>query len=257
MIIKQTIFFEPANEDRNLHIYLPDDYEYTNERYPVMYFFDGHNLFFDHDATYGKSWGLKEFLEQWEKPMIIVGIECSHKGNHRLIEYCPYNISSNFLGDIDGTGDETIRWMIEILKPMIDQNFRTYSFREATAIGGSSMGGLMSLFAVTKYNQYFSKAACLSSAITVCVSDLLADMEKYSLDADSKVYLSWGEVEAGATEGNPEYDTDMAKSNRKMEQKLNEKGCQTRIFFQPGGRHCEADWEKQIPRFMNYLWLNQ
>ena len=43
-----------------LHLWLPDDYEESNERYPVMYFFDGHNLFYNEDATYGKSWGLKE-----------------------------------------------------------------------------------------------------------------------------------------------------------------------------------------------------
>ena len=77
MIQKRDILFTPANEMRTLHIYLPDDYDYTDERYPVMYFFDGHNLFFNHDATYGKSWGLKEFLDGWEKKLIIVCVTCS------------------------------------------------------------------------------------------------------------------------------------------------------------------------------------
>ena len=54
MIIKRQVWFSPANQERTLHLYLPDDYEFSAERYPVMYMFDGHNLFYDSDATYGK-----------------------------------------------------------------------------------------------------------------------------------------------------------------------------------------------------------
>ena len=74
MIIKQDFLYTPVGKNRMLHIYLPDDYEQSQERYPVMYFFDGHNLYNNEDATYGKSWGLKEFLEGWRKDMIIVGM---------------------------------------------------------------------------------------------------------------------------------------------------------------------------------------
>ena len=114
MIQKREILFTPANEARTLHIYLPDDYAQSGERYPVMYFFDGHNLFFDADATYGKSWGLKEFLDGWGKKLIIVGITCSM--TNRLVEYCPYHFTKGFLGEIRGTGDTTIRWMLEELR---------------------------------------------------------------------------------------------------------------------------------------------
>ena len=75
MTIKREVCFTPANQARTLHIWLPQGYEDTDERYPVMYFFDGHNLFYNEDATYGKSWGLLEFMQGWEKPMIIVGVE--------------------------------------------------------------------------------------------------------------------------------------------------------------------------------------
>ena len=67
MIVKKSCNYPPKGSDRPLHIWLPDDYEESDERYPVMYFFDGHNLFTDEDATYGKSWGMKEFLEGWSK----------------------------------------------------------------------------------------------------------------------------------------------------------------------------------------------
>ena len=130
MVIKESVWYAPAAEPRTLHIYLPGQYDASDERYPVMYFWDGHNLFYDSDATYGKSWGLREFLDGWTKDMIVVGIECSHEGNHRLDEYCPYD--ANLLGiDIEGEGDKTLDWVTESLKPYIDSRFRTWPSREA------------------------------------------------------------------------------------------------------------------------------
>ena len=90
MIVKRDCHYSPAGKNRPLHIWLPDDYDRSGQRYPVMYFFDGHNLFLNEDATYGKSWGLKEFLETWGKQLIVVGIECGHEGQERLSEYLPY-----------------------------------------------------------------------------------------------------------------------------------------------------------------------
>ena len=62
-----------ANDNRRIHLYLPDNYDQSDERYAVLYMFDGHNLFFDQDATFGKSLGLKEFLDAWWKLPCISG----------------------------------------------------------------------------------------------------------------------------------------------------------------------------------------
>lgn len=246
MVIKRNVIFTPNGEERTLHIYLPEGYDWTEDRYPVMYFFDGHNLYFNKDATYGKSWGLKEFLDRWEKPMIVVGIECSHVGNNRLTEYCPYHINNRFYGNMYGTGIETLKWMTEELKPVIDREYRTYSFREATGIAGSSMGGLMSLYAAIAFNRYFSKAACLSSAIYSCDRQLLRDIERCQMSRDTRVYLSWGEQE-----------NRMAGKNYELAERLERKGIRTRVHMEPGGGHCEADWEKQNDRYMGFLWLDR
>ena len=256
MIEKRDILFTPANEMRTLHIYLPDDYGMSGERYPVMYFFDGHNLFSNEDATYGKSWGLKDFLAQWGKKLIIVGVTCSM--TNRLVEYCPYHCTKGFLGEIKGTGDATIRWMLDELKPVIDRDYRTIPFRECTAIGGSSMGGLMSLYAVIRYNTWFSKAACLSSTTGPCMEDFRRDIAEAEISPDTRVYLSWGTEEGGGSKMYPRKDTNdtMAARNGELAARLNEKGARTRIYGQPGGRHCEADWEKQVPMFMNFLWCD-
>ena len=241
MILKETIYYTPAAEDRTVHIYLPDDYYSTKERYPVMYFWDGHNLFFDSDATYGKSWGL------------IAGIECSHHGTHRLDEYCPYD--AELMGTrIHGEGRETMEWMTGVLKPYIDEHFRTIPSREATAIGGSSMGGLMSLYAVTMYNDVYSRAACVSPTIIIVEDRLRNEISSRNIDPDTRIYLSWGDREGGDDPHSP-FAERVSAVNHDMQELLNRKGALTSLYRQPGGRHCEADWEKQLPVFMNYLWL--
>ena len=141
MIIKRDFIYTPKGASRPLHIWLPENYDRTEERYPVMYFFDGHNLFLDGDATYGKSWGMKDFLEGWEKEMILVGIECGHDGQERLSEYLPYP-GNGWLTGFDPQGQATMDWIVNEIKPMIDREYRTIPFRECTAIGGSSMGSL-------------------------------------------------------------------------------------------------------------------
>ena len=253
MVIKDTIYYEPAAEDRMLHIYLPDDYDSSGERYPVMYFWDGHNLFFDSDATYGKSWGLVQFLSSWSQKLIVVGIECSHQGSHRLDEYCPYD--SELMGtQIHGEGWETMEWMTGVLKPYIDGKFRTLPSRESTAIGGASMGGLMSLYAVTRYNHVYSRAACLSSSIFMVQDPLRRDITASWIDPDTRIYLSWGEKETGDDPHSP-FAEFVSHVNHDMQALLVSKGAFTSLYLQADGRHCEADWEKQLPIFMNYLWL--
>ncbi|MBO6047962.1 MAG: alpha/beta hydrolase [Erysipelotrichaceae bacterium] len=254
MIVKKDVLFTPVNKVRRLHIYLPDDYEESEEHYPVMYFFDGHNLFFDEDATFGKSWGLKEFLDHWSKKIIIVGIECGHENDERLIEYCPYHYIASFCGEIDGIGHQTLSWIADELKPMIDQTYRTYTHREATGIGGSSMGGLMAVYAAAKFNDTFSKAACLSSSIAPCMTDIVRDIKEGPIDPDTRVYLSWGEHESYSKAKNP-MNTVIARANLRAEKTFMDQGATTYIYYQHNGYHSEASWERQVPLFMNFLWL--
>ncbi len=257
MLIKRDMLFTPAGKNRPLHIWLPEGYETSSERYPVMYFFDGHNLFLDSDATYGKSWGLLEFLQGWEKQLIVVGMECGHEGNERLYEYCPYHFRGKFWGDLLGTGAETMRFMAEELKPMIDREYRTDPSREATAIGGSSMGGLMSLYAGIKYSGVYSKAACVSSSISPCMPSLRRDIRESSIAPGARFYLSWGTEESGGKPSMGIYETPAAKNNAEIAKLLEDKGAATRVTCQRGGRHCEASWEKLVPEFMDFLWLDK
>lgn len=247
MLIKHDMNFTALNKTRKLHIYLPDNYYESEERYPVMYFFDGHNLFFDQDATYGKSWGLYDFMQSWSKQMIIVGLECGHEGNERLSEYSPYDINSDFFGGfVEGRGQETMDWIVNEVKPYIDKTYRTYPFRQATGIAGSSMGGLMSIYAAGLYNHIFSKVACLSSAI---LNELDGDLTTAPIDSDTRIYFSWRTEEGGG------WDGPVAKANLRIASYFENSGSAIHVYCQEGGQHREADWEKRVPLFMDFLWM--
>ena len=257
MIIKRDFLYTPKGTNRPLHIWLPDNYFETDQRYPVMYFFDGHNLYNNEDATYSKSWGLKDFLQTWDKQIIVVGIECGHDGQERLSEYLPYpaNKGSHF-DRFEPMGDTTMRWIIEEIKPMIDLEYRTIPFRECTGIAGSSMGGLMAIFAAVHYNRWFSKAGCISSAIGFCMRPLMSDMRKNEMSPDTRMYLSWGSREAWGIK-DPEKDDRSSKTygwNKKVGDFAASSGAAVKLRCQVGGGHCEADWEKLVPEFMNFLW---
>ncbi len=255
-VIKTDMNYPLKNANRRLHILLPDDYDSSDERYPVMYFFDGHNLFYDEDATYGKSWGIKTFMDQWDKKIIIVGIECGHEGQERLSEYLPYRAFRGWFAGYEPLGDATMQWIVNEVKPRIDAEYRTIPFRECTGIGGSSMGGLMALYALIRYNRWFSKGACVSSAIGFCTPAVLHDVEAQEISPDTRAFLSWGTLEArGVKDVNAEDRFSWTyRHNKAVSNKFAKKNASSYLFCQVGGGHNEASWEHQVPVFMNYLW---
>ena len=258
MVEQFDLEYPPAGETRRLHLYIPDEYWQSEERYPVTYFFDGQNLFFDGWATFGTCWGLKDFLDGWPKRSIVVGIECSHTNDGRLDEYGPYpmRIAGH---EVEPLGGKTLRWVAEDVKPHIDAKLRTWSHREATAIAGSSMGGLMALVGVLRHNDVFSKAACLSPSILPCAKDVRRELEDASIDADTRVWMSWGEKEAGkrGKAADPVTGTRIGRICNKLSEGIAAAGARSVLYCQPEGEHSEASWAEQVPRFMNWLWCDQ
>ena len=256
MIIQKEATYTPTGAKRGLHIYLPDNYDQTDKRYPVLYFFDGHNLFFDEYATYGRSWRMQSFLWNWDKEIIIVGIECGHEGNERLSEYQPYQHRTGEFAKIKGMGDATMQWIVNELKPEIDRELRTLPDRENTAIAGSSMGGLMALYAVMKYNTTFSKAACISPAVSSSLTAVRKDADACELGENTRVYISWGTKEAAGIKDETKEDKSSTtyRNNKSVAGKLEKKGAAVKLFSQVGGEHNEASWGEQESEFMNFLW---
>ena len=236
-----------GDKERRAYIYLPASYE-TNpdKRYPVMYMFDGHNVFFDSDATYGKSWGMNKFMEESKKELIVVGVECNHEGNRRLVEYSPMNYENSTMGKIRGKGNVYMNWLVNELKPYIDSNYRTLTDRKNTIIAGSSMGGLMALYAATVYNHVFQRAACLSPSLWVAPGKVLEIVARAHIRRDTCIYMDYGSLEMFNHAANAE--ALISTSHLLLTKRVN-----LALRVVPGGTHCEASWEKQIPIFMECL----
>jgi predicted alpha/beta superfamily hydrolase len=118
------------------------------------------------------------------------------------------------------------------------------------------MGGIMSIYAGVHYNQWFSKAACVSSAIGFCMGPLMRDIRASKVSPDSRFFLSWGTNEAHGIK-NPDQDDRSSKTyrwNKRAADAIAASGAAVQMYCQVGGHHCEADWEKQNPLYMDFLW---
>lgn len=250
MIKKWSVSYPAVNgrEPRRVYLYLPTMYDAEpDRRFPVLYMFDGHNVFFDEDATYGKSWGLGDYLDLFDVPVIVAAVECNQgEHNERLIEYSPYRFDDDHYGHFEGRGKSTLEWYIRRFKPFIDRNFRTLPDREHTFIAGSSMGGLMSLYALLNYNQVFSRAAALSPSLWVAPEKLTALVGRAKLSPGTVLYMDYGSREMGNHDG-------MRKGFAEFSAKLLTRGIHLTMRIVPNGDHSEASWERQLPFMMETL----
>ena len=244
MIIKRSINYPAAggNEQRRFYVYLPTMYaEEPDRRFPVLYMFDGQNVFYDEDATFGKSWGVSAYLDYTDTPLIVAAVECNEgKNNERLSEYTPYRFDDPEFGHFEPLGKATLSWYIQRFKPLVDRSFRTLPDRKHTFIGGSSMGGLMSLYALLAHNTCFSRAAALSPSLWVSPQRLLGLIARAKLLPGTTLYMDYGSREMGTHPGMRRDFADMCTS-------LIVRGIHVTARIVPAGTHSEASWERQLP----------
>ncbi|MEL7030713.1 MAG: alpha/beta hydrolase-fold protein [Pseudomonadota bacterium] len=174
-LVEHSDFTSNFVQSRNITVWLPDGYlPYGRERYPVIYAHDGQNLFEPGRSYGGVEWGLDETAEKMMRdgalpPAIIVGIWNTNErwqeyAPQKVIESLPGDTSSEWLGPTVPTlkADAYLRFITEELKPFIDATYQTAPERDQTYIMGSSMGGLISLYAMAEYPEIFSRAAAVS-----------------------------------------------------------------------------------------------
>lgn len=247
MVIREKIKL-PAltgEKERTSYVYLPVGYYESETRYPVLYMFDGHNLFTDEEATFGKCWGLEKFLDENEVPLVVAAVECNHEGNSRLSEYSP--VSFDFHGQrIVGRGKKYMDWLVGTFKPLVDENYRTLSDRANTMIAGSSMGGLMTLYALAKYGRYFSRGAALSPSLWVQEGEVPDFITKSTFRNDTVLFTDYGTKEFK----NHSPQRRLFGETFKI---LCEKGVAVTARIVPDGTHSEASWEREIPYFLKTL----
>lgn len=233
--------------NRRAYLYLPKAYdEEPDARFPVLYMLDGQNVFLDSEASFGRSWRMYDFLNWSEAPVIVVAVESNPTGNNRLCEYSPFTHEESALGTIEGRGRKMMDYLAHTLKPMIDSHFRTLPEREHTAIAGSSMGGLLSLYAACQYNDTFGKAACLSPSLWVDPAKVRNMLHRARFLPDSIVYIDYGQDELAN-------HAETAGILPSVFQSLYARNVNLTFRIVPHGVHSEACWEEQVPVFMQCL----
>ncbi|HJW96249.1 MAG TPA: alpha/beta hydrolase-fold protein [Thermoanaerobaculia bacterium] len=229
---------------RQITLYLPPGYDdHADRRYPVLYMQDGQNLF-DPTRSFipGQTWRLSEaadslIAEFKARPMIIVGIDNSGAG--RIDEYTPTHDAKRNVG---GHADDYGRMLLEELKPHIDDTYRTLPDRAGTAVGGSSLGGLLSLHLALTRPQAFSAAAVMSPSVWWDNRVILDELDRFR----GRPPRLW--LDTGGREG-----VEALKDVRLLRDRLKAKGFDFRYHEDRRADHSERAWASRAPMMLEYL----
>ena len=239
--IMDTAFNMPQlNRKRRIWIYLPKGYAASTKIYPVLYMNDGQNLFNEQAAAFGE-WGVDECMDTLQnklnKECIIIGID--HGGDKRMTEYNPYDNEKYGKGE----GKQYVDFLANTLKPYIDSKYRTKKAPENTFIAGSSMGGLISLYAVMQYPAVFGGAGVFSPSLFLTPL-IYSDADIFSTQSMPKFYLYAGGKESATMV------SDMKRMGDILEKKQR---YSIRRVVSPLGQHNEASWRQEFAEF--YKWI--
>lgn len=242
--------FESATfgNKRHVTIYLPAGYdEHPEQRYPVLYMQDGQNLFEGHRAFVpGQHWRLGEaadaaFGERTAGPMIIVGVD--HAGPGRADEYTPVRSEKHGGG---GRADDYAKLLIDELKPVIDARFRTLGDREHTLVGGSSLGGLISLYLALKRPDVFGAAAVMSPSVWWGNREVLKSVDGFRSEQRPRLWVDTGGREGMEALVDARTLNDRLRSNGWNDDTL-------RYFEDRRADHSERAWAKRVRQVLEYL----
>ena len=254
---------------RNVDVWLPEGYS-SSEKYAVLYMHDGQMLF-DPASTWNKqAWQVDDIAgklidENKIQKCIIVGIWNNDKKRH--LEYFPQKVyatfsveQKNFISDVlikrnkidiefNPISDRYLQFVVEELKPYIDKTYSTYKDRKHTFISGSSMGGLISLYAICEYPQVFGGAACLSTHWTGIyqnndnpIPDAIISYLKKNLPnpKNHKIYFDYGDKTL---------DSLYRPWQEKVDVVMKAKGFSTTTWktqFFAGKDHSEQSWRERF-----------
>lgn len=227
--------------DRDIIVWLPPDYDSdTSVRYPVLYMQDGQNVFDPATSSFGTDWQIDETSDSLINagiinPLIVVGINNSKS---RMSEYTPGSAGNNYM-----------KFVVNIVKPLIDKTYRTLSDRNNTWVAGSSAGATISFMLAWNYSDVFSKAFCLSPAFKIQNIDLVKEVKEYKGHKKKIVFY--------IDNGGKGLEERLQPGVDEMLNALKEKGFKenTHFFYvsAPDAEHNEAAWAKRMPEALKLL----
>ena len=239
-------------DDRKVFVYLPPGYnEDPDRRYPVLYMHDGQNLYDPAEAFGGMPWAVDEtaqhsILSGDVSPLIIVGVHSA--GGARIDEYTPVAAERGRMRGRGGKADEYGRMLIEELKPFIDGEYRTRPEREYTGLGGSSLGGLVSLYLGLKRPDVFSRLAVMSPSVWWANNHIIRETAKIGERLPLRIWLDIGRREG----------PQIKHQVRALKEMLLANGWRSNedfAYFEfPGARHDEAAWAARFGEVLKFLY---
>jgi len=226
---------------RDIIVWLPPNYQKNpNKHYPVLYMHDGQNIIDPNTSSFKVDWAVDETLtrliaEEKVPAMIVVGMSSTA---NRTAEYSP-----------GADGEAYMSFVINKVKPLIDKTYRTKTSRENTFVGGSSMGGIMSLMLVWQHDDIFSKAICMSPAFKIDELDYVSTVAHYQGDKKQiKVYIDNGGL--GLEQRLQPGIDDMLVALRKQGYQGND---DLLWVLDNSAKHSEGAWAKRFPEAIKWL----
>ncbi len=227
------IYSNQLQTKKEVCVKLPKNYFQSNKRYPVIYAFDGQNLFDSAKANYGVEWEVDENLEKLNREAIVVGFT---SGKRRIAEY-----------DYHQLGKLLAKFIIDDIMPQVNRDYRTLKSREYTYLMGSSMGAYLSFSILWNHSKYFSKAAAISLPGGIMRGGIYQVIAyKENPDFPIRAYIDYGKkgFEIG-------YPLRVEAFIRIMERLGYEDMITTKVF--PYAGHHESDWARRLHIPLSFL----
>lgn len=256
MLIEQIKIHENFGSDyleptRNVMVWTPPGYGLNPaQRYPVLYMHDGQNLVNPLDAFGGVVWGVDEtaqslILSNQIEPMIIVGIY--NAGEKRIDEYTQVKSRGGRMKGRGGLADAYGRMIIEELKPFIDREYLTKPEREHTALGGSSLGGLVSLYLGFKRPDVFSRLAVLSPAVWWANNQIIREIALAGERLPLRIWLDIGRREGSRIKHQVRALREMLLASGWQE------NADLAYYEFPEAEHNELAWSQRFGEVLKFL----
>ena len=251
-LVRHSFYSQTLDNERGVVVYLPPGYgEDAGRRYPVLYAQDGQNLF-DGRTSFipGQHWYLSEtadalIREGAIEPLIIVGVY--NAGGERIDEYTPTTDPGTGAG---GRADEYGRMLADELKPFIDGEYLTLTGREHTGIGGSSLGGLVSLHLGFKRPETFGRVIAMSPSLWWNDCHFLKYVDALENVPPIKVWL-----DAGTREGNTDCNAEALRD--KLVARSFMPDVDVAFMRADGATHSEQDWAHRVHHALRFTFPAQ
>ncbi|WNG18023.1 alpha/beta hydrolase [Cystobacter fuscus] len=237
---------------RTVRIYTPDAYDHAPERrFPVLYMHDGQNVFAHPESAIYETWCANATLdalvaEGRVEPWIIVAVDSTH---NRLAEYSPWDEPRSH---VRAQGEPYVRFVTQTLMPYVDSVYRTRTGPESTAVMGSSLGGLISLYMGWRHPELFGRIGGLSPSVMWGWGRFFSEWTRHTRRW-SRIYLDAGLHETVDPVG---YVMRYGEATRDFYHHLKGLGYgdhELALVLEPGGHHHEKDWQRRLPLAMNWL----